>query len=128
LSLRARCLLFALTSPISCAILSFFFSCYGDPRDLHSFPTRRSSDLGRFGDSVIRQMLSLAATAGDVNVAIKRVTGLTTKQLSDQDRKSTRLNSSHVAISYAVFCLKKKKKGNVAHACIDIITRETHTP
>src|SRR5690625_6510082 len=26
------------------------------------------------------------------------------------DRKSTRLNSSHVAISYAVFCLKKKKK------------------
>src|SRR5690625_6182779 len=27
-----------------------------------------------------------------------------------QDRKSTRLNSSHVAISYAVFCLKKKKQ------------------
>src|SRR5437660_9288280 len=29
---------------------------------------------------------------------------------SDRDRKSTRLNSSHVAISYAVFCLKKKKE------------------
>src|SRR5439155_2045837 len=29
---------------------------------------------------------------------------------SNEDRKSTRLNSSHVAISYAVFCLKKKKK------------------
>src|SRR5438067_3322207 len=28
----------------------------------------------------------------------------------DLDRKSTRLNSSHVSISYAVFCLKKKKK------------------
>src|SRR5690349_22059481 len=28
----------------------------------------------------------------------------------DEDRKSTRLNSSHVEISYAVFCLKKKKK------------------
>src|SRR5690625_6172664 len=28
----------------------------------------------------------------------------------NRDRKSTRLNSSHVAISYAVFCLKKKKK------------------
>src|SRR5690625_5614893 len=28
------------------------------------------------------------------------------------DRKSTRLNSSHVAISYAVFCLKKKKRKN----------------
>src|SRR5690625_4074737 len=30
----------------------------------------------------------------------------------DEDRKSTRLNSSHVAISYAVFCLKKKKTIN----------------
>src|SRR5690349_22280976 len=29
-----------------------------------------------------------------------------------EDRKSTRLNSSHVEISYAVFCLKKKKKSN----------------
>src|SRR5438045_6132870 len=29
---------------------------------------------------------------------------------SDPDRKSTRLNSSHLGISYAVFCLKKKKK------------------
>src|SRR5690242_20796114 len=29
---------------------------------------------------------------------------------SGQDRKSTRLNSSHMSISYAVFCLKKKKK------------------
>src|SRR5215208_7383011 len=38
----------------------------------------------------------------------------------DPDRKSTRLNSSHVAISYAVFCLKKKKKprapeGEITH-------------
>src|SRR5207253_5969325 len=31
-------------------------------------------------------------------------------RISASDRKSTRLNSSHVAISYAVFCLKKKKK------------------
>src|SRR5207302_10079011 len=31
------------------------------------------------------------------------------------DRKSTRLNSSHVKISYAVFCLKKKKKRNIAN-------------
>src|SRR5690625_6046512 len=30
------------------------------------------------------------------------------------DRKSTRLNSSHVAISYAVFCLKKKKSSNMS--------------
>src|SRR5204863_10088358 len=32
------------------------------------------------------------------------------KRFASQDRKSTRLNSSHVEISYAVFCLKKKKK------------------
>src|SRR5690625_6674009 len=32
------------------------------------------------------------------------------------DRKSTRLNSSHVAISYAVFCLKKKKKRKRHHS------------
>src|SRR5260221_8775433 len=31
---------------------------------------------------------------------------------SEKDRKSTRLNSSHTVISYAVFCLKKKKKNN----------------
>src|SRR5438876_9108756 len=46
----------------------------------------------------------------------------------DRDRKSTRLNSSHPSISYAVFCLKKKKKKNkqstllntcVSH-CIDV--------
>src|SRR5690625_7087908 len=32
------------------------------------------------------------------------------RALQHRDRKSTRLNSSHVAISYAVFCLKKKKR------------------
>src|SRR5690625_5320509 len=35
------------------------------------------------------------------------------------DRKSTRLNSSHVAISYAVFCLKKKKKEKKKHLLIE---------
>src|SRR5690625_6132911 len=38
-------------------------------------------------------------------IRARRVTGV-----SVQDRRSTRLNSSHVAISYAVFCLKKKKR------------------
>src|SRR5438105_7155378 len=36
--------------------------------------------------------------------------------LDGGDRKSTRLNSSHEWISYAVFCLKKKKEKNQAHA------------
>src|SRR3712207_7151855 len=35
----------------------------------------------------------------------------------EQDRKSTRLNSSHANISYAVFCLKKNKK---AHSCTPV--------
>src|SRR5256885_3906915 len=34
------------------------------------------------------------------------------RQRAERDRKSTRLNSSHLVISYAVFCLKKKKKVN----------------
>src|SRR5256885_10900976 len=43
-----------------------------------------------------------------------------------KDRKSTRLNSSHLVISYAVFCLKKKK--HVAHQLHDEsdYTRDTH--
>src|SRR5256885_11946339 len=32
------------------------------------------------------------------------------EEISQEDRKSTRLNSSHLVISYAVFCLKKKKR------------------
>src|SRR5204862_6732214 len=82
---------------------SFFFECYGDHRDLHSFPTRRSSDLpceagseGVGGSRDAEERHHLGAF-----LAIALVGG---------DRKSTRLNSSHVEISYAVFCLKKKKK------------------
>src|SRR5699024_12512001 len=70
---------------------SLFFSPSRAPRDLHSFPTRRSSDLYWRGCD-----LWLVATKGAIPGVIK-------------DRKSTRLNSSHVSSSYAVFCLKKKK-------------------
>src|SRR2546426_1277441 len=42
----------------------------------------------------------------------------------ERDRKSTRLNSSHLVISYAVFCLKKKK---IEHIDIVIIVRQCHT-
>src|SRR5256885_7513747 len=35
-----------------------------------------------------------------------------------QDRKSTRLNSSHLVISYAVFCLKKKKRNTTTHTLL----------
>src|SRR5439155_22834196 len=42
----------------------------------------------------------------DAEVAVEELLRL--RSLAERDRKSTRLNSSHVAISYAVFCLKKK--------------------
>src|SRR5439155_15716629 len=45
---------------------------------------------------------------------------------NNPDRKSTRLNSSHVAISYAVFCLKKKKKMNMHRAYINILMNELY--
>src|SRR5437899_5996580 len=91
----------------------FVFKGSGGHRDLHSFPTRRSSDLvARWGAfswpckggpgpatfSLRPEHIRLASPAdADEKVA---------------DRKSTRLNSSHLGISYAVFCLKKKKGQN----------------
>src|SRR5437773_3734735 len=45
------------------------------------------------------------------------------------DRKSTRLNSSHITISYAVFCLKKKKTHNSPSALtINLSSRPTSSP
>src|SRR5437867_12076643 len=46
----------------------------------------------------------------DQPASIRRPPGPTVERLRRRDRKSTRLNSSHRTISYAVFCLKKKKK------------------
>src|ERR1039458_10646515 len=43
----------------------------------------------------------------------------------ETDRKSTRLNSSHLGISYAVFCLKKKKKKHILHK---ITRKNCHRP
>src|SRR5271157_4308485 len=47
---------------------------------------------------------------------------LLTRTNSAGDRKSTRLNSSHVRISYAVFCLKKKKRGEAMND-VETLTR-----
>src|SRR5256885_14071025 len=40
------------------------------------------------------------------------------EDLYEVDRKSTRLNSSHLVISYAVFCLKKKKRRALINPCV----------
>src|SRR5439155_21010168 len=54
--------------------------------------------------------LGIIALCQLLRVGAPCVLGGFTSNVDMRDRKSTRLNSSHVAISYAVFCLKKKKK------------------
>src|SRR5205809_4233720 len=106
----------------------FLFDCSGDHRDLHSFPTRRSSDL--YAVVSCARMLSLDASRSIASICArgvitssiviasrsKRLTRMLwcffgmncpDSSTSRRDRKSTRLNSSHGYISYAVFCLKK---------------------
>src|SRR5688572_31969709 len=56
------------------------------------------------------QIRKLAAVLKKFGIEDERVTKQHEQAVADQDRKSTRLNSSHSQISYAVFCLKKKKK------------------
>src|SRR5437870_8772589 len=91
-----------------CLCLFFFLYCYGAHRDLHSFPTRRSSDLkAALGRATPRDLGALRDSILRLPDARAALDGL--EHRGRGDRKSTRLNSSHVAISYAVFCLKKKK-------------------
>src|SRR5689334_23498228 len=93
-----------------------FLYCCGAPRDLHSFPTRRSSDLGghsaypEHGRSAVHEMLEVLDDVRDIAWPHDEFYGETTCNVGvfQGDRKSTRLNSSHSSISYAVFCLKKK--------------------
>src|SRR5688572_31869238 len=81
-------------------------------QDLHSFPTRRSSDLGDPGRRPgVRPAGPSPADGAD---RAGRGEGGVRLAVPDRDRKSTRLNSSHSQISYAVFCLKKKKASTPA--------------
>src|SRR5690242_21486808 len=85
-------------------LFSFFFLMIRRPPRSTLFPSRRSSDLAvRFEDDEVGVHVHPAVRAfgGDVLHLAAAV---------HIDRKSTRLNSSHMSISYAVFCLKKKKK------------------
>src|SRR5438477_11927964 len=91
-------------TPVTGLVVFFSFQCYCDHRDLHSFPTRRSSDLGPQAEGV-------AVALGPGDGVGQRLRGKEEYLflVGKIDRKSTRLNSSHMSISYAVFCLKKKK-------------------
>src|SRR5207245_5048209 len=89
-------------------------------RGLHSLPTRRSSDLRRASVRVSSPATptgrqSTTSTSGTKVLIALRITRARSRPSCPTcsswiDRKSTRLNSSHGSISYAVFCLKKKKK------------------
>src|SRR5438876_7307371 len=93
-----------------------FFQLHAHPRNLHSFPTRtlfRSErlchrlailDNGR----IIAEGSPRALIAEHIEAQVVEVHGAGYEAMM-RDRKSTRLNSSHPSISYAVFCLKKKK-------------------
>src|SRR5690606_41254893 len=106
------------TSPATSRPFFFFDSAH--PRSLLPFPTRRSSDLGERrgrvrprrrlhpGDDPSASQLGCSDRSGDVSNW--PLMDPTTVSICGPDRKSTRLNSSHVKISYAVFCLKKKNK------------------
>src|SRR5699024_12362464 len=95
--------------------LSLFFSLsYVHHRSLRSFPTRRSSDLS----SALRLIPFSARLARVSSIRLQNRSrsfslaffATMEKNGCRIDRKSTRLNSSHVSISYAVFCLKKKNQ------------------
>src|SRR5690606_40875778 len=103
---------------------SLFFTPSLAPPDRHSFPTRRSSDLpcrptpdgrGHLSRKPVRPAMPASIGVKSVGTAVAgRPRGTsdarrTSAPPAEPDRKSTRLNSSHVKISYAVFCLKKKK-------------------
>src|SRR5690606_42104932 len=97
--------------------------CPAQHRHRPSFPTRRSSDLESqprprpVSEAVGPRIATLLEEAPRWTTAKQRLTATRLHQLLRAegyavgvtvDRKSTRLNSSHVKISYAVFCLKKK--------------------
>src|SRR5205814_3682875 len=98
------------------------------PPDIPSFPPRRSSDLRRRTRTpeppsaeprfrrTARPCLPLSfatSNSGKRENSTRRARHPTvphnSPNVNPRDRKSTRLNSSHLGISYAVFCLKKKK-------------------
>src|SRR5690625_6447386 len=88
----------------------FFFLSYLLRFTLCPYTTLFRSDTGRqlalWGQHDGNRQVNRAATRLQVMLGHD---GVTRAVVTGGDRKSTRLNSSHVAISYAVFCLKKKR-------------------
>src|SRR5258708_11136950 len=80
-------------------------------------PVRYMNSLGIRVPSQEPKMVELTMRAVvPTHVLIRRLDGESVLLNLERDRKSTRLNSSHQIISYAVFCLKKKKATNTSTA------------
>src|SRR5207237_8865770 len=106
---------------VATLVVVFVFESCSDHRDLHSFPTRRSSDLAdlikiamiRIAGALKEQGLGsrmILQVHDELVVEVPRGEEEVATELVKRDRKSTRLNSSHTSISYAVFRLQKKKR------------------
>src|SRR5690606_40952085 len=81
---------------------------------LHECPWERLQKLRKAMSNTLLQMLFRGSNAVGYSAYPKNIIGNFIEEawkngIDILDRKSTRLNSSHVKISYAVFCLKKKK-------------------
>src|SRR5438067_13094504 len=88
-----------------------------EPDEQHALRGERRADLAREPAVAIVQRAGDPGRAGGEVAPMILRRGYAGERVrhrlavdEQQDRKSTRLNSSHVSISYAVFCLKKKKK------------------
>src|SRR5690349_22532037 len=89
----------------------FFLMIRRPPRStLFPYTTLFRSHVRAGGKYRCPRETGTAAGADWSAVQRRRQPGGADPALAREDRKSTRLNSSHVEISYAVFCLKKKKK------------------
>src|SRR5690242_21419244 len=92
--------------------LFFFFLMIRRPPRSTLFPYTtlfRSVAAGEL-DELVHEAAVVGVLLGLVAVVLVAGDGLHRGEPRGLDRKSTRLNSSHMSISYAVFCLKKKKK------------------
>src|SRR5690349_23999765 len=94
-------------------IISFYFSLIPRPPRSTLFPyTTLFRSSGRDRDAAAALSVDGRVVAAATEESFARVAGIGYAREALLDRKSTRLNSSHVEISYAVFCLKKKRKQN----------------
>src|SRR5690606_12464066 len=81
----------------------------GTPDWKNDPPTTLAGLASQIGNVTVNQNATPQGDTGNIQQLLSWIVNRI-QAITGRDRKSTRLNSSHVKISYAVFCLKKKKK------------------